>query len=159
MDDLRSLELERDQVLLGELGPRRVDPLPDGAALLVHQPRPEHPERDLLAVDRRGQSRLELGDALLLLAHEVAEVARARELPQLAPAAVAVDRGPERERRVELRQALVALVDRRDVVRLLVAGEVEVGLLVDLGEEALGVSAERVDLPLLERLRPCGFVG
>ena len=143
-------------MLFGELVPRRLDPLPDGAVLLVHQPRPEHPERDLLAVDRRGQRRLELGDPLGLLAHEVAEVARARELPQLAPAAVAVDRGAERERRVELRQALVPLVDRREVERLLVAGEVEVRLLVELGEEAVGVRAERVDLPLLERLRHAG---
>ena len=156
LDDLRSLELERDQVLLGELDSRRVDPLPDGAALLVHQPGPEHPERDLLAVDRGGQGRLELCDALLLFFHEVAEVARARELPQLAPAAVAVDRRSERECRVESRQVLVALVDRRDVVGLLVAGEVEVRLFVDLGEEAFGLRAERVDLTLFERLGHAG---
>ena len=87
---------------------------------------------------------------------EVAEVARARELPQLAAAAVPVDRGSERERRIELRQALVPLVDRRDVVRLLEAREVEVGLLVELRDEAVGVRAERVDLPLLERLRHAG---
>ena len=104
------------QVLLGELVPRRLDPLAAVAVVLVHQPRPEHPVRDLLAVDRRRQRRLELGDALRLLAHEVAEVARARELPQLARAAVPVDRGAERERRVELRQALVPLVDRRELV-------------------------------------------
>ena len=156
LHDLRRLQLERVQVLLGELVPRRLDPLSDVAVLLVHQSRPEHPERDLLAVDRRGQGRLELGDALLLLADEVAEVALARELPQLAAAAVAVDRRSERERRVELRQPLVPLVDRRDVVRLLEAREVEVGLLVELGDEAVGVRAERVDLPLLERLRHAG---
>jgi hypothetical protein len=156
LDDLRRLQLERDQVFLGERESRRVDPLAYGAALLVHQPRPEHPERDLLAVDRCGQSRLELCDALLLLADEVAEVAGARELPQLAPAAVAVDRRPERECRVESRQALVALVDRRDVVGLLVAGEVEVRLFVDLGEEALGLRAQGVDLLLFERLGHAG---
>ena len=143
-------------MLVGELVPRRLDPLSELAVLLVHQPRLEHPERDLLAVDRRGQGRLELGDALRLLAHEVAEVARARELPQLAAAAVPVDRGSERERRIELRQPLVPLVDGRDVVRLLEAREVEVGLLVELRDEAVGVRAERVDLPLLERLRHAG---
>ncbi len=50
----------------------------------------------------------------------------------------------------------MALVDRRDVVGLLVAGEVEVRLLVDLGEEAFGLRAERVDLPLFERLGHAG---
>ena len=116
----------------------------------------EHPERDLLAVDRRGQRRLELGDPLRFLAHEVAEIPLAGELPELAPPAVAVDRGAEGERGVELRQALVPLVDRREVVALLVAGEVEVGLLVELRHEAVGVRAERVDLSLLERLRHAG---
>ena len=143
-------------MLLGELVPGRLDPLPDVAVLLVHQPRLEHPERDLLAVDRRGERRLQLGDALRLLAHEVAEIALARELPELAPAAVAVDGGAEGERRVELGQALVPLVDRRELVGLLETREVEVGLLVELREEAVGVRAERVDLPLLERLRHAG---
>ena len=81
LDDLRRLQLERVQVLLGELVPRLFDPRPDVAVLLVHQSRPEHPVRDLLAVDRRRQRRLELGDPLCLLAHEVAEIALARELP------------------------------------------------------------------------------
>src|SRR5262249_43378366 len=112
--------------------------------------------RDLLAVDGRGQSRLELGDALSLGAHEVAEIAPARELPELAPAAVAVDRDSERECRVELRQTLVPLVDCREVQRLLEARVVEIGLFVELRDEAVGVRAQRVDLPLLERLRHAG---
>jgi hypothetical protein len=50
----------------------------------------------------------------------------------------------------------VPLVDRREIVRLLEAREVEVRLLVHLREEAVGVCAERVDLSLLERLRHAG---
>ena len=53
-------------------------------------------------------------------------------------------------------QPLVPLVDRRDVEGLLEPGEVEVGLLVELGEEPIRVLAEFVDLPLLERLRHAG---
>ena len=143
-------------MFLGELVPRRLHPRPGLAVILVAQPRFEHPVRDLLAVDGRGQGRLELGDALGLFAHEVAEVALARELPQLRPTAIPVDRGAEAERRVELRQALVPFVDRGEVVRLLEAREVEVRLLVELGEKPVGVCAERVDLSLLERLRHAG---
>ena len=75
---------------------------------------------------------------------------------QLAAAAVPVDRGSERERRIELRQALVPLVDRPYFICLFQARKVEVGLLVELRDEAVGVRAERVDLPLLERLRHAG---
>ena len=123
------------------------------AVLLVHQPRPEHAERDLLAVERRAQRRLELRDALLLGRDEVAEIALARELPQLAPPPDAGDRRAEGERRVELGQARVALVDRRDVVRLLLAREMEVRLLVELRAEPLGLGGERVDLAFGKRLR------
>ena len=40
----------------------------------------------------------------------------------------------------------MALVDRDEVVGLLEAGEVEIGLLVELCDEAVGVLAERVEL-------------
>jgi hypothetical protein len=50
----------------------------------------------------------------------------------------------------------VPLVDRREVIRLLEAREVEVGLLVELGDEAIGLRADGVDLPLLKRLRHAG---
>ena len=53
------------------------------------------------------------------------------------------------ERRLELRQLGVALVDRHEVVGLLEAREVEVGLLVELGDEAVGVLAEGVELSLV----------
>jgi hypothetical protein len=156
LDDLRRLQLERVQMLLRQLVPRRLDPRPCVAVLLVHQPRLEHPVRDLLPVDGCGQRRFELGDPLCLFADEVAEVALAGELPQLAAAGDAFDRDAERERGVELGQALVALVDRRELVRLLLAGEMQVRLLVHLREEAVGVCAERIDLSLLERLRHAG---
>src|SRR2546430_15005700 len=102
LDDPCSLPLQPVEVLLGKFGPRRLDPLPDVAMLLVDQSRPEHPERDLRAVDGGGQGGLELGNALLLRAHEVPEVARARELPQLAPAAGALDRCPQPDPPAEL---------------------------------------------------------
>ena len=143
-------------MLLGELVPGRLDPLADAAVVLVHQPWPEHAVRDLLAVHLCRQRRLELGHALGFLAHEVAEISRARELPQFARTAVPVDRHSERERRVEPGQTFVTLVDRSQLVGVLVPCEVEVGLLVELRDEAVGLRAERVDLPLLKRLRHAG---
>ena len=56
------------------------------------------------------------------------------------------DRRAERERGLELRQLRVALVDRDEVVGLLLSGEVEIRLLVELGDEPVGVLAERVEL-------------
>jgi len=50
----------------------------------------------------------------------------------------------------------VPFVDRGEVVRLLEAREVEVRLLVELREEPVRIRAERVDLPLVERLRHAG---
>ena len=75
-----------------------------------------------------------------MLAGEAAEKALAGEAPQLG------GRAFEPLRRVELRQLLVRLVDLLELERLLVAGEVEVVLLVELGDEAVGVVAERVEL-------------
>ena len=138
-------------MLLGELAPEVYETLALAAVLLVHQARPEHPERDLLAVESRAQRRLEFRNARRLRGDEVAEIPLARELPELAPPPVAVDRGAERERGVELGQACVALVDRREVVRLLLAGEVEVRLLVELRAEPLRLGGEIVDLALLKR--------
>jgi hypothetical protein len=47
----------------------------------------------------------------------------------------------------------VALVDRRQVERLLVARVVEVVLLVELGDEAVGLLAEGVEFRGRERVR------
>ena len=70
----------------------------------------------------------------------------AGETPELADPAVAVDRLPERLRPLERRQVLVALVDRLELELVLQAGEVEVVLLVELGDEAVGVLAITVEI-------------
>src|SRR5207237_3151095 len=94
---------------------------------------------------------LELGDALGLVADEVAEVALAGEPPQLARIAVPVHRRPDRESGLELRQLPVTLVDRRQLERVLQPREMEVRLLVQLGDEAVGVLAQFVELTLAQR--------
>ena len=48
----------------------------------------------------------------------------------------------------------MALVDLLELERLLVPGEVEVVLLVELGDEAVGVVAEGVELTAGRGLRP-----
>ena len=63
-DDLDALGVERVQVLLGQLDADPVEPLALVAVRLVRHRRPEHPERDRLAVDRRLERRLELRDLL-----------------------------------------------------------------------------------------------
>jgi hypothetical protein len=81
-----------------------------------------------------------------VLLRQVAEVAFAREAPQLADTAVTVDGVSERLRPLELCQILVALVDRLELESLLQTGEVEVVLLVELGDEPVGVLAVRIEL-------------
>ena len=154
--DFVRVQVQIVQVPVGQVVAQLLDVRPLLAVLLVHQPRAQHPIRDVLAVEARRQRRLELGDPLRLRAHEVSEVALARELPELAHAAVAVYGGAEPERRVELGQPLVPLVDRRELERLLLAREVEVGLLVHLRDETVGVDAQRLDLALSERFRHAG---
>ena len=97
------------------------------------------------------ERRLELGDLLGLLARELAEVALGGEAPELADAPVAVRRLAERLRLLELRQLGVALVDRRELELLLEARVVEVELLVELGDEAVGPLAEAVEVGRRER--------
>jgi hypothetical protein len=70
----------------------------------------------------------------------------AGEAPELADPAVAVDRFPERLCPLERRQVLVALVDRLELDLVLQAGEVEVVLLVELGDDAVGVLAITVEI-------------
>ena len=67
-----------------------------------------------------------------MLARQVAEEALAREAPELGRRALQL------LRRLEPRQLLVALVDLLDVERVLQPGEVEVVLLVEVGDEAVG---------------------
>ena len=139
----RRLEVDRVQVLVGERRcaarssrsrrPRSGSFAIDGA---------EHPVGDLLAVDARLELGLELGDALGVLAGQVAEVALAGEAPELAVAA-APSRRPSDCAVSSARQIGVALVDRLELERLLEAGEVEVVLLVELGDEAVGLARGR----------------
>ena len=145
-DDVDALGVERVQVLLGELDPSLVDPLPLVAVRLVRHRRPEHPERDRLPVDLGLEARLELGHLLGLLARQLAEVALGGEAPELGHAAVAVRGAAEGERLVELRQVGEALEDRGELELLLVARVVEVVLLVELGDEAVGPLAEAIEV-------------
>jgi hypothetical protein len=137
-------------VLLGELRADPVDALASVALRLVGHRRPQHPERDRLAVDLGLEGRLELGGLLGLLARQLAEVALGGEAPQLADSAVAVRRLPERLGLLDLGQLGVALVDRRQFELLLEAGVVEVELLVELGDEPVGPVAEAVEVGLGE---------
>ena len=50
--DLRRFEVDRVQVLVGELQPDLLEPFPPVAVGLVRNHDPQHPERDRLAVDR-----------------------------------------------------------------------------------------------------------
>ena len=81
----------------------------------------------------------DLRDALLVAAGEPAEVALAREAPQFARRALHAGR------RFEPRQRRMRLVDRLELERLLVSGVVQVVLLVERGDEAIGLVPEGID--------------
>ena len=146
-----ALVQDRVQVLVAELGPRRLEPAPPLAVRLVRHGWAEHAERDRLAV----HGRLELGlqRCLLLgvLARQLAEVPLAREPPQLEEAPVAVHRFSHGARGLEARQVRIALVDRGELERFLQASEVEVVLLVERGDEAVGLLAQPLELVLGRR--------
>src|SRR5207244_433651 len=144
--DLDGVEVDGVEVLLGQLRAGLVEPLALAAILRVGDRRAEHPEADLLAVDLGLELGLEGGGLLAVLLRQVAEVPLAGEAPELADPAVAVDRFPERLRPLERRQVLVALVDRLELELVLQAGEMEVVLLVELGDEAIGVLAITVEI-------------
>ena len=107
---------------------------------LVRHCDPEHPVRDLLASEIDLELGFDPGDLLGVLAGQRSEETLAREAPELGRRAL------EPPGRLELRQVLVAPVDLLELERLLVAGEVQVVLLVELGDEAVGVVPERVEL-------------
>ena len=103
-DDLDAVQVDRVQVLLGRLPHRAVELLALAAVGLVGHLRADHPEGQRLAVDGHLELGLELGELLGVLARELAEVALAAELPELADAAVAVHRRADRLHVLELRQ-------------------------------------------------------
>src|SRR5204862_4126891 len=123
--DLGCLEVDRVQVLVGDLAAGELELAPLLAVRLVGDGRTEHAEADLLAVDLHLERGLELAGALLLLGGPLAHEAVARESPQLAQAAVAVDCRADRLRRVEGGELGMALVDRLDLERLLAACEMD----------------------------------
>ena len=99
-----------------------------------------------VSVDVGFEARLELRDLLALFARQLAEITLRREAPQLADAPVAVCHLAERLRLLEVGQLRVALVDRREVERVLEPRVVEVVLLVELGDEAVGLPAKAVQV-------------
>src|SRR3990170_162119 len=120
----------------------------------------EHPDPARLAVDLRVERRLEPGEPLGLLAGEPAEVALAGEPPQLdraGPRLRALGRGAELPAGVGRGQVGVALVDRLELEGRLQPGVVTVVLLVELGEEPVGLEAVLVGRGRHERVgyRPC----
>ncbi len=129
-----------------QLDARAIEPLALVAVGLVRDRRAQHPERDLRPVDVGFEARLELCDLLALLARQLAEVALRGEAPQLADAPVAVCHLAERLCLLEVGQLGMALVDRREVERVLEPRVVEVVLLVELGDEAVGLLAEAVQV-------------
>ena len=98
----------------------------------------------------RLELRLQLRDLLGVLARELAEVALAAEAEELQVLA-AVDRLAEPLDRLEVGQIGVALVDRAQLEVGLQARVVEVVLLVELGDEAVGAGAVAVELAVTER--------
>jgi hypothetical protein len=143
--------VKRVQLLFGERDAHTVEAFALVPVRLVRHRRAEHPEGDRLAVDLGFQGRLELRDLLRGLARQLAEVALDGEAPQLGDVPVAVRRVAERERLVELGEIGEALVDRAELELLLVAGVVEVELLVQLRDEAVGPLAEAVEVGGVQR--------
>ena len=148
--DADRVQLERQQVLLGQRVAGVLEPLALVAVGLVRDRRAEHPVGDLLAVDGHGQVGLDLSGPLLVLTGQVPEVALAREAPELADAAVSVHRGADPVGLVEIGQLGELLVDRLELEGVLQARVVEVVLLVDRGDEAVRLLAVVVQLRLGE---------
>jgi hypothetical protein len=147
-------------MLLGQLGPGPLEPLAARAVRLVRDRRAEHPVRDAPAVDGCGDLRLERGHALGLHAREAAEVALAREAPELAQARPAALRGePDRESRLEARELREPLVDPLQLEGGLEPRVVKVVLLVQLGHETVGPLPQRIQLAGRRRGALHGAVG
>jgi hypothetical protein len=138
--------VDRVQVLLDELVPSPLQPLAPRAVGLVRHLRADHPERDLLAVELRLQLGFQSRDLLFVLTRDGTQVALAREAPQLPDGRAAVRCGADRLRALELGQVGVLRVDRLELERLLEPRIVEVELLVERGNEAVGPPAKGVEL-------------
>ena len=141
-----------------ELLARLLEPAAGRAIGLVRDSRREHSVADGLAVEARLERGLQPGDPLLVLTGERADVALADEAPELEVVA-AVDCGADHVGSLERRHVGVPLVDRLELEGRLVAGEVEVLLLIDLAEERLGLLAHGVELAAAGRSSGHGSVG
>ena len=159
VDRVRGGDVQRVEVLLRQVVTRALELCPQRMVLGIRDRRAEHPVGDLLAADVRLDRRFHLGELLRLDPRQLAEVSLAREPPQLAHARAAVDSHPDPVRLLELGQVGVALVDRLQVVRVLVPGEVEVRLLVELGDEPVGLRPVGVELAVTGRGARHGRVG
>ena len=148
--DVHGVEVERVQVLLGQLVPRLLEPRPRVAVGGVRDRRRQHPVADGLALVLDLELRLELRDLLGVLARQLAEVALAAEAEELQ-VLPAVHRLAEALDRLEVGQVGVALVDRAQLELGLQAGVVEVVLLVELRDEPVGAGAVAVELAVTER--------
>ena len=149
--DCHPVAVDGVHVLLGQLVPRLLERAPLVAVGLVRHRRAQHAEADGVAVHGRLELRLERGDLLGVLLREVREVLGAAEVPELAHARIAVDGGAERVRILERRQLGIAVVDPRDLERVLVPGVVHVPLVEQLREEPVGAAADRFELGLCQR--------
>jgi hypothetical protein len=139
------VEVERVQVLLGEVVPDRLEPRARVAVGRVRDRRREHPVPDRLALVLGLERRLELRDLLRVLARELAEIALAAEAEELEVLAAA-HRPADPLDGLDVGQPGVALVDRTQLELLLQAGVVEVVLLVELRDEAVGLGPVAVEL-------------
>ena len=82
--EVRGLEVERVQMLLGQVVPRGFEPCRALAVGAVRDRRRQHPVADRLAVVLRLELGLQLRDLLGVLAGELAEVPLAAEAKELA---------------------------------------------------------------------------
>src|SRR5579872_1154124 len=134
-------EQDRIHVLVRQLVADPLEALALRAVVVVRDRGAQHAERDLVAVDGCRQRRLGLRRLLVLLARQRAEVALAREAPELARAEAAVDRLLQPLRLLEGRHVLVLAVDRLEVEVGLQARVVLVVLLVEVGDETVDALA------------------
>ena len=143
--DVDGVEVERVQVLLGEGATRVLQAAPLVAVGGVRDRRRQHPVADRAAVHRGLERRLELGDLLRVLAGQLAHVALAAESEEL-PVLASTHALAEALHRLDVCQVGVPVVDRAQVEVGLQARVVEVVLLVELGDEAVGAGSIAVEL-------------
>ena len=150
LGDVRCFEVERIQVLLGQVVSRLFEPAARVAVGRVRDRRRQHPVADGLTLVRCLELGLQLRDLLRMLARELAEISLATEAEQLHVRA-AVDGLAESLDRLEVGELGVALVDRAQLEVGLQARVVKVVLLVELGDEPVGAGAVPIELAVTER--------